>query len=165
MASNFGKPLLIRREKKWRTLKTPSWFANTKNYSLLQLLVFSEKRETEYKRWVTAFAWQREKKNVVNRKWAGSDLYIIFFVFCCSSRSCLLAISVFIASRQLKGPFTELTLKCAVIFDRLPIIAYDRHLSLFSSFLSYLHNHGSSAWPSFSQSQPADNLLLINFSF
>ena len=93
-ALSVSQTTVITSEKKWRTHKTPSWFANTWIYSLLHLLVVVEKREIEYgKKRVPCFRQReinRRKKREGGEREREFD--ITFLVFFCSSRMCLLRV-------------------------------------------------------------------------
>ena len=107
----------------------------------------------------TALDRQRNKlaERGRNRPW--------YFVFCCSSCMWLLVIPFsHICGRY--GPSSQNSPKngCRIfrpVSTSLSLVSYQ----LFFGFLSHIHSKGLSTRSFFSQSQPADDLLLIHFYF
>ena len=96
----------------------------------------------------------------MRREKADTELDIIFLVFCCSFRTCLLGFCLHIFAAG-EDPHSRSSLKMgAIIFGRLHIVAPSVELTFFSCFLSRVHSHGS-----FSQSEFVTDLLLIHFIF
>ena len=81
-----------------RGIQKPSWFANTKVYSQLQILVVDGERETEFKNWVDCVCLSKRNNMSWGEK-ADTDR-IIFPIFFCSSITCFFAGSILTAARQ-----------------------------------------------------------------
>ena len=77
-------------------------------FTITHLCSHQEERNRVWKMSQT-FWLDREKYNVMRKERADTDLDIIFLVFCCTSRTCLLASSISMALQLVWDPFTELT--------------------------------------------------------
>ena len=144
--------------------ETPSWFANTKNYSLLHLLADVEKRETEWAQRIERFWFTEEINRHEKRERSDTDLNIILFSVVCLAPACALVPSSWLPNgcETLSWSSSKMG---AVIFGSLYIIASYPQLNTLFCLLSHVHSQSSSAWATFSQSESVANLILMLFYF
>ena len=133
--------------------KNPSWFANTKVYSLPHILVVVRKRETEYEDWDDCVSltkrnnllWRERERN-------RHGPWIIFQVFSRSSNTCMFIDFVFIDSclvwdtswerspkwrQQRSSVFTS---SRPAANQHFPFFFYPTHTSLLHFYLSSFQN-------------------------
>ena len=87
------------------------------------------------------------------REWADSELDIIFLVFCCSSRTCLLTWSVFTASWQVWNFFVELiqngchNFRLSLHNPQLSLLLFSILRPLLTAFPFEFFSANHSQWP------------------
>ena len=90
-------------------IKTPSWFANTKVYTLLHFLEVVGGRETEYENWIDRIS--KSKRNKTSRGERELRQTLNFFWFSVVVLTCLFVGFVSTPARLVWDPFSELTFK------------------------------------------------------